>query len=68
MLRQFQERVLETTKNAFSLEDTKKHVMNNSKYTSFMRKGRVSQDQVDNTKNELDDKINMGLHPYRWVL
>lgn len=65
VLRQFQEHVLESTKNAYSLEDTKKHVTNNSKYTSFMRKGRLSQEQADNTRNELDDKVNMGLHPYR---
>ena len=65
MLRQFQEHILETTRNAYSLEDTKKHVMNNSKYTSFIRKGRLSQEQADNAKNELDDKVNMGLHPYR---
>ena len=65
VLRQFQEHVLESTKNAYSLEDTKKHVTNNSKYTSFMRKGRLSQEQADNTRNELDDKVNIGLHPYR---
>lgn len=68
VLRQFQEHVLDTTKNAYSLEDTKKHVMNNSKYTSFMRKGWVAREHIGDTRNELDDKVNMGLSPYRCAL
>lgn len=67
VLRQFQEHVLETTKNAFSLEDTKQRVAHNSSYVSFMRKGRTAKEQADSTRNETDDTINLGMHPYRSV-
>ena len=66
MLRQFQEHVLETTKNAFSLEDTKRRVAHNSSYVSFMRKGRTAKEQADATRNETDDNVNLGMHPYRY--
>ncbi len=65
VLRQFQEHVLETTKNAFSLEDTKKRVAHNSSYVSFIRKGRTAKEQADVTRNETDDNVNLGMHPYR---
>jgi len=66
ILRQFQDHVLETTKNAFSLEDTKRHVAHNSSYVSFMRKGRTAKEQADATRNETDDNVNLGMHPYRY--
>jgi hypothetical protein len=66
VLRQFQDHVLETTKNAFSLDDTKRHVAHNSSYVSFMRKGRTAKEQADATRNETDDTVNLGMHPYRY--
>ena len=66
VLRQFQEHVLETTKNAFSLEDTKRRVAHNTSYVSFMRKGRTAKEQADATRNETDDNVNLGMHPYRY--
>ncbi|DBA78771.1 TPA: putative protein fap47 [Trebouxia sp. C0004] len=68
VLRQFQEHVLETTKNAFSLEDTKRRVAHNSSYVSFMRKGRTAKEQADATRNETDDNVNLGMHPYRGMV
>ena len=65
VLRQFQEHVLETTKNAFSLEDTKRRVAHNREYTSFMRKGRTAKQQADYTRDESGDNVNLGMHPYR---
>ena len=58
---------IDTTKNAFSLEDTKRRVAHNSSYVSFMRKGRTAKEQADATRNETDDNINLGMHPYRYV-
>lgn len=66
VLRQFQDHVLETTKNAFSLDDTKRHVAHNSSYVSFMRKGRTAKEQADATRNETNDNVNLGMHPYRY--
>lgn len=66
VLRQFQDHVLETTKNAFSLEDTKRRVAHNSSYVRFMRKGRTAKEQADATRNETDDNVNLGMHPYRY--
>ncbi len=66
VLRQFQDHVLETTKNTFSLEDTKWRVAHNSSYVSFMRKGRTAKEQADATRNETDDNVSLGMHPYRY--
>ena len=66
ILRQFQEHVLESTKNAFSLEDTKRRVAHNREYVSFMRKGRTAKQQADATRDESNDLVNLGLHPYRY--
>lgn len=65
VLRQFQEHVLETTKNAFSLEDTKRHAQHNSSYVQFMRKARTAKEQADATQDESQDTVNLGMHPYR---
>lgn len=65
VLRQFQEHVLETTKNTFSLEDTKQHAQHNNSYVQFMRKARTAKEQADATKDESQDTVNLGMHPYR---
>lgn len=67
MLRQFQEHVLETTKNAFSLEDTKQRVQHNNSYVAFMRKARTAKEQADAIRDESGDTVNLGMHPYRFV-
>ena len=65
VLRQFQEHVLETTKNTFSLEDTKRHAQHNSGYVDFIRKARTAKQQADATRDESQDSVNLGMHPYR---
>ena len=65
VLRQFQDHVLDSTKNALSLADTQRRVAHNSSYVRFIRKGRTAKEQADATRDESDDKVNLGLHPYR---
>ena len=66
VLRQFQEHVLETTKNAFSLEDTKRHAQHNNSYVQFLRRARNAKQDAEAAKDESQDTVNLGMHPYRY--